>query len=247
MPEIETKLEKKLRAIDSLVLKEDFTNGFKIILNLLKNAIENLQTKYQQVINRTEIEISAKLNALTEKVNVKLTQVKNGQDGEKGADGRDGVSPSPDSVAVLASKLVIGEVLPKIPTIDAILEKLLTQSDKVVAGLELRIDDIKDLADKLEEIKKIKTTRQLFGGGGFSYIAMDQHFIDDETPTGTPNGVLTTFTLGHAPSPIGSLKVFINGQRMRITEDYTYASSTRIITFLTAPPTGSIILCDYRI
>jgi len=40
------------------------------------------------------------------------------------------------------------------------------------------------------------------------------------------------------------LKVYVNGQRMRETEDYTISATT--ITFLTPPPTGSIILCDYR-
>jgi hypothetical protein len=74
---------------------------------------------------------------------------------------------------------------------------------------------------------------------------MDQHFIDDETPTGTVNGVNTDFVLGHAPSPVGSLKVFKGGTRMRLTEDYTF--SGQMITFLIAPVVGEIILCDYRI
>ena len=79
---------------------------------------------------------------------------------------------------------------------------------------------------------------------GFSKIHLEGHIIDDETPTGTINGVNTIFTLANTPNPPASVKVYVNGARMRITEDYTL--SGRTITFLIAPPTGSIILNDYR-
>ena len=69
-------------------------------------------------------------------------------------------------------------------------------------------------------------------------------FVDDETPTGLVNGVNTDFELANTPIPTTSLKVYVNGSRMRITEDYTLSGTT--ITFITAPPTGSIILTDYR-
>jgi uncharacterized surface anchored protein len=95
--------------------------------------------------------------------------------------------------------------------------------------------------EMLEELSRNKGIRF---GGGFSQIHMEQHFIDDETPTGTINGINTVFTIASTPNPSGSLKVYVNGQRMRITEDYTV--SGRTITFLIAPPTTSIILCDYR-
>jgi len=69
-------------------------------------------------------------------------------------------------------------------------------------------------------------------------------FIDDETPTGTVNGVNKTFVLANTPIS-GSVKVLVNGQRMKSGgEDYTISGST--ITFNTAPPINSIILTDYR-
>lgn len=75
-------------------------------------------------------------------------------------------------------------------------------------------------------------------------ITGDQiNFADDETPSGTINGSNKIFTVANIPIA-GSLKVFVNGSRMRITEDYTFSGTT--ITFITAPPTGSIILVDYR-
>jgi hypothetical protein len=81
-------------------------------------------------------------------------------------------------------------------------------------------------------------------GGGFSKIAMDGHIVDNETPTGTVNGVNTDFVLANTPNPANSLKIYVNGQRMQLTGDYTI--SVKTITFLTAPPTTSIILCDYK-
>ena len=69
------------------------------------------------------------------------------------------------------------------------------------------------------------------------------NFADSETPTGDVDGANTDFVLAHTPET-GSLKVYLNGMRMSLTEDYTLATAT--ITFLIAPGSGSIITCDYR-
>lgn len=69
------------------------------------------------------------------------------------------------------------------------------------------------------------------------------NFADSETPTGDVDGVNTDFVLAHTPAA-GSLKIYLNGMRMSLTEDYTLITAT--ITFLTAPGSGSIITCDYR-
>lgn len=69
------------------------------------------------------------------------------------------------------------------------------------------------------------------------------NFADSETPTGDIDGANTDFVLAHTPAT-GSLKVYLNGMRMSLAEDYTLATAT--ITFLIAPGSGSIITCDYR-
>lgn len=70
-------------------------------------------------------------------------------------------------------------------------------------------------------------------------------FVTNEAPTGTINGSNTVFTLANTPDPASSVAVYVNGARMKGGgEDYTLSGST--ITFVTAPPTGSIILVDYR-
>ena len=100
---------------------------------------------------------------------------------------------------------------------------------------KLKISSIGHLEERLDELKKQKS---IFvgsrGGGGFSVGALNFHLVDDETPTGTVNGVNTIFTLANIPSPTSSLKVFVNGQRVRITEDFTLSGNT--ITFIIAPP-----------
>lgn len=68
------------------------------------------------------------------------------------------------------------------------------------------------------------------------------YFINNETPTGDINGVNTDFVLANEVES-GSERIFVNGMRMQLTGDYTISSQT--ITFLTAPPTGSVILVDY--
>jgi len=95
---------------------------------------------------------------------------------------------------------------------------------------------IKGLEETLEVLRN-----GLVNLGG--YVATPAQFVDDETPTGLIDGVNTVFVLSKTPLT-GSLKVYVNGQRVRVTEDYTF--SGRIITFLTAPPTGSILLADFR-
>ena len=64
--------------------------------------------------------------------------------------------------------------------------------------------------------------------------------FQNETPSGTVNGSNVTFTLSAAPSPATSLQLYVNGQLLASGgEDYTLVSDT--ITFVTAPPTGSIL------
>jgi hypothetical protein len=77
----------------------------------------------------------------------------------------------------------------------------------------------------------------LFAGGA----AAD--FVDEEVPSGTINSANTIFILANTPI-VGSVKVFLNGIRMKATVDYNISGAT--ITFVTAPTTGDSLLSDYR-
>ena len=75
-------------------------------------------------------------------------------------------------------------------------------------------------------------------------IVAGTYFVDNEVPSGTINSSNVTFTTANAPNPADSLKVFINGMRMKGGgADYSLSGST--ITTTVAPPTGSLILIDY--
>jgi hypothetical protein len=70
-------------------------------------------------------------------------------------------------------------------------------------------------------------------------------FSDAEIPTGTINGVNTTFTLAATPNPTGSLELFLNGVLQRAGgNDYTLSVST--ITMAVAPATGDTLIAWYR-
>lgn len=71
-------------------------------------------------------------------------------------------------------------------------------------------------------------------------------FADEETPTGTINGVNTSFTLANAPNPAASLLLILNGLVLQQGSDYSLSGNT--ITFLGAalPQTGDTLLAFYR-
>lgn len=180
--------------------------------------------------------------------------------GDKGDDGKDYVL-TPEDKQEIASKIEVPIVEKVVERTEVIKEQpIVTEVTKEVAvkdtaeeivdkintlpiepDKQIGMEHIEGLIDKLNDIIRKPGTRN----GGFSKVAMDIHIVDDETPTGTVNGVNKTFVLSSIPNPATSLKVYVNGQRMRITEDYTLSGSA--ITFNTAPPTTSIILCDYRV
>lgn len=68
-------------------------------------------------------------------------------------------------------------------------------------------------------------------------------FVDGEVPSGAVNSSNVTFTLANTPT-VGSVKVYNNGLRLKVTTDYTISGGT--ITFVVAPTTLDSIICDYR-
>jgi Flp pilus assembly protein TadG len=70
-------------------------------------------------------------------------------------------------------------------------------------------------------------------------------FFIDEIPVGTVNGSNTSFTLTYTPNPTNSLNVYVNGQRLSVTTDFTLSGAT--LTLNTAPITGSILVVEYHV
>jgi hypothetical protein len=78
-------------------------------------------------------------------------------------------------------------------------------------------------------------------GPGATIIGL---FSDAETPSGTVDGVNKVFTLLHAPNQAASLEMYKNGLLQSAGVDYALTGST--ITFVTAPPISSTLICWYR-
>jgi hypothetical protein len=92
-------------------------------------------------------------------------------------------------------------------------------------------------SDDLRIILAAQTAPIICGGGGSG------NFVDEEVPLGLINSINDTFTLVNTPV-IGSVKIYLNGQRLTNGVDYTYV--TNIITFTTIPFTGDGLIADYR-
>jgi len=71
-------------------------------------------------------------------------------------------------------------------------------------------------------------------------------FVEGETPSGTIDGVNTSFTLAAAPIPASSLRLYRNGVLQAASVDYNLSGST--ITFLSAskPFSGDLLRATYR-
>ena len=64
-----------------------------------------------------------------------------------------------------------------------------------------------------------------------------------ETPSGNIDGSNTSFTLAHTPAQATSVIVFVNGNQLVQTTDYTQSGAT--LTFVTAPTLGQTIIVYY--
>jgi len=79
------------------------------------------------------------------------------------------------------------------------------------------------------------------GGGGSS-----PNFVDGELPTGTMDGVNTSFTLANAPSPASSLYLYRNGLLLEAGTDYTLSGSGIQFVSAATPQPGDSLLASYR-
>jgi hypothetical protein len=68
--------------------------------------------------------------------------------------------------------------------------------------------------------------------------------VDAEIPSGTINGSNTAFTVVNAPNPSTSIRIYVNGVRLRPTTDYTISGTS--LTMVWVPQTGDWLYADYR-
>lgn len=71
------------------------------------------------------------------------------------------------------------------------------------------------------------------------------NFVDDESPTGTIDGMNMTFVLANTPNPATSLKLFKNGTLLAQNVDYTLSNQTITFTNTEATPEPGDSICAY--
>jgi len=188
----------------------------------LKNETDKLVRNHTDMSEKT---ISAKIKELDEK----LSTVKNGNDADE--------------------EKIVGKVLEliTIPTIEEIKDDLPIMGTEVRDSLELLKEDERLDISAIKGLKElIKKLTPAPATGGVNFGAVNIRMVDEESLVGTKNGVNKVFTISKAPSPATSLKIYRNGQRMRITAgDFTYANKK--ITFTTALESDEDVYADYRI
>ena len=247
MPDKLKKLEDILKILEGGVNEEEFIKSLEKILIFVKmlekdqkeitqyltdfaeKTVENIKKDSENNVGKIKAELSGdfiklltKIDDRENKIDNKLASIKDGKDADE--------------------TKIVQEILSKIklpkPQEPEKPEEIRDKLETLQGENKLSIQAIQSLPAILEELKSRPS-----GRSGPSLISRRIRFIDDETPTGTVNGVNAVFTISKTPET-GSLKVYVNGARMRVTEDYTVSNKT--ITFNTAPPTGSILLADYR-
>lgn len=70
------------------------------------------------------------------------------------------------------------------------------------------------------------------------------NFVFEEIPSGSINGLNVTFTISATPTT-GTLRLYLNGQRLRSGAGNDYTLSTNTITMTTAPISGDVLLADF--
>ena len=236
------KIDNIFKDLDKEILtRPEFFQEFSKVVKAVAKFKENYEKQIEK--DKAEIEkiftilkgetlndIAISKSDYIDKIEKKLSGVKDGYSPKKnidyfdGTDGIDGLDAD--------DKEIVKKILEKLP--NELKETKAMKLKKRIKELEKRIKDI----EKSGNMGAVQS-------GGFNYGSLDIHIVDDETPSGTVNGTNKEFTITHIPSPATSLKVYVNGQRTKLTDDYTFSGQT--VTFVTAPPTNSIILCDYRI
>jgi hypothetical protein len=163
--------------------------------------------------------------------------------GDSGSGGAKGAVPAPASGDAAAGKYLKsdgGWAIPPGTSASMVYPGAgVPQSTGSAWGSSLALDTDGTLAansdTKLATQKATKTYMDAHAGGGTA--------VRDETPSGSLNSINQLFTLAHTPLS-GTLDIFINGVRQRVTTDYTISGTT--VTIIVPPRSYDSIAADYR-
>ena len=237
------KLKELLKLADSGLTREEFTNNFKIIIDLIKalkvsnqKELISLDSKYATVVNAIKHNADSDSKYIRQELmdycmGEMKKMYKNHEEmksymEDKMYEIHALCQPDNELIAKTASNLAITACLDKIPTIDDINENIGSQGDLIAESLKdkLTIEMISGLKKELEDLRNVRGQRL---GGGFSLSAMTQYMIYGETPL--DSGDHLTFTLSHTPIS-GTLTLYRSRARQNLTEDYSISGKTITLT-----------------
>lgn len=265
---INAKIREFSELVQSALTKQQFVDAFKNVLDYVKRVeislnskvdaklseFDRLENLYQETLKKLEAENTSSLSNIKKwalekvgqlfvnsKINEKIDELD-----DKLAEFNSYELPNASKIALEASKMAQEGLLPLIPIVDKLEEKLPQMGDKIADALEalpekkkLIIEAIKGLREELDELRTVRTRV----GGGTNYMGIIQHFVFDETPTNSGDNL--NFTINTIPNPTDSLRVYKNGQRLKIgaAKDYTFSNTT--ITLLTEKLATDELTVDY--
>lgn len=241
------RVEDIIKLITNSLTKEDFIKAFSQVIKLVQDlkktnekefalihqAVKAFQNKLDSDTSLTLSEMKSKVNEI---ISDKFSKMFEEHKKEMYLEMEMEMDKMHEEMNCMPSKEEILKEAEQTPA------QLRDKLESLKDGEKLSIQAIQDLSKILQDLEK-KMLSGIEGVKGQKYGSIRTQYFDDETPEGTKNGVNTDFTLKFVPAK-NSLKIYRNGVRQRITEDYTLSSRT--ITFLIAPASAEIILVDYR-
>jgi len=228
--QVKEKVEAFLKIATEGLSRADFTKAFKTLTAFVQRVKDSLEVRFI---------------VLEEKLDTKVSKLKDGYTPIKGKDYFDGKDGAIGLTGAMGATGEQGESITGLNGADGspdtprlIRDKLefLKDEDK------LSIEAVGNLEKRLQDLEERPLGGK--GGGGLSYAALDIHLVDNEA-VGTGDGVTTDFSINNMPNPTTSLHIHVGTVELFDTDDFTLSEQT--ITFLTAPPTGAKIRANYRI
>lgn len=161
-----------------------------------------------------------------------------GVQGERGEQGREGRTPQRgvDYFTMDDVNEIVGKVLKLVPK-PKDPEKVDVEA-AMTPHLEAFKKNLPSNDSVLVSILKDPKLRMLLHGGGSTSSSSSTTFTDGEVVSGSG----TAWTLAASPTA-GSVQLFANGQRLKLTDDYTIAGAA--ITTINSFSAGAL-LADYR-
>ena len=213
---------------------ENMGTGLNQASEALKNATQAdfgaLKAEINTLIDDHINDRGGVLKGIIDGINERVDNIKDGKDADE--------------------EVIVEKVLDKIelPKIDELKKDIPVLGDEIRNSLELLNDEerldvsaIKGLEEMLKKWeKKLYSERLRFVGG-----TPRPQFIDSEDLVGTKNGTNKVFTINNFPSPATSLKIFRNGQRLKLTTDYTLSGKTITLVTDVAPASDELLYADY--